>query len=133
MAERDMTIPKKQEDEEVISLEESNVREKVFFEDDDYVSLRDGRVYQIPPLSLKEARKLMKSLNTIDTSVIIANLMAEEGEEDNYDQLMDVLLMAFKPYHKDMTKEYLGDYIDLVTAKKIIDSMIGLNGLKKLL
>ncbi|WP_246187937.1 DNA polymerase III subunit gamma/tau [Paenibacillus tengchongensis] len=115
-----------------ISEEEAGIREKVFFEEDEQVKLRDGKTYYLPPLGLRDARKLMKKLNSIDSGVIIANLIPEGvGEEDRYDELLDVLLMAFKPYYSHMTVEHLEHYVDLETAKKIIDCMIGLNGLKK--
>ncbi|MHA7967000.1 DNA polymerase III subunit gamma/tau [Paenibacillus sp. CAU 1782] len=116
----------------LLTQEDAEMREKVFFEDDEKVRLRDGKTYCIPPLGLLDARKLMKQLNSIDSGVIIANLIPDdEDENDRFDALMDVLLMAFKPYYKHMTADYLGEYIDLETAKVIIDSMIGLNGLKK--
>jgi len=137
MSERETTIPngeatEAKKEKEPLTEEEALVIEKVFFEEDESVRLRDGRNYRIPPLGLKDARKLMRKLNTIDTSIIISNLIDTDGE-DRYDELLDVLMMAFRPYHKTMTVEYLEEYIDLVSAKQIIDSMIGLNGLKKLL
>lgn len=147
MSDRDFAIPtgekkeqnpaeaveNKQVEEAVTKLtqEESEFIEKVFFEDDESVRLRDGRTYKIPALSLKDGRKLMKKLNSIDTSVIIANLMEDEAGDDKFDDLMEVLYMAFKPYYKEMTVDYLAEYIDIDTAKKIIDIMIGINGLKK--
>lgn len=143
MSDREMTLPKKSESnkqdnvqnlvedkEEVLTKEEAEWREKVFFEDDEEVRLRDGKTYKIPPLSLKDARLLIKKLKSVDTSIIIANFLEEDGK-DRYDELLEVLLLAFKPYYKDMTTEYLAEYVDLDVAKKIIDIMIGLNGLKK--
>ncbi|QDX95810.1 DNA polymerase III subunit gamma/tau [Brevibacillus laterosporus] len=116
----------------VLSEEEASIREKVFFEEDEKVRLRDGKTYSIPPLGIKDARKLMKLLNTIDSGIIIANLIPEsEVDDDRYEELLKVLLMAFKPYYKHVDTEYLADYVDLETGKKIIDAMIGLNGLKK--
>lgn len=120
-----------QDTEDILTKEEAEYIEKVFFEEDDAVRLRDGISYKIPPLSLKDAKNLMNKLNTIDTGVIIANLIADENGEDSYDELLEVLLMAFKPYYKNMTLDYLAEYVDIETAKQIIDIMIGLNGLKK--
>jgi hypothetical protein len=147
MSDRELTIPKntieKTEEtnqvvenkeevkQEVLTKEESEYMEKVFFEDDEVVRLRDGKSYRIPPLALKDALRLMKRLNSIDTGVIIANLIDDGNGNNNYDDLLEVLLMAFKPYYKDITVDYLAEYVDLHTAKKIIDIMIGLNGLKK--
>ncbi|CCF16582.1 DNA polymerase III subunits gamma and tau [Brevibacillus laterosporus GI-9] len=116
----------------VLSQEEASIREKVFFEEDEKVRLRDGKTYSIPPLGIRDARKLMKLLNTIDSGIIIANLIPEsELDDDRYEELLHVLLMAFKPYYKHVDTDYLADFVDLETAKKIIDAMIGLNGLKK--
>ena len=123
--------PEAQTQPQSISKEESEYTEKVFFEEDESVKLRDGVTYKIPPLTLKSANKLMKKLNTIDTGIIISNLMADEKGYNSYNDLIEVLLMAFKPYYKEMTVKYLEDHVDLVTAKEIIDIMIGLNGIKK--
>ncbi|OBZ11848.1 DNA polymerase III subunit gamma/tau [Bacillus sp. FJAT-27264] len=150
MSERDLVIPKaedgiskgttnqveeqsskvEEEEKKPLTQEEADIREKVFFEEDEKVRLRDGKTYYIPPLGLKDARTLMKKLNTIESGIIIANLIPEDGE-DRFEELLDVLLMAFKPYYKHITVEHLEEYVDLDTAKKIIDSMIGINGLKK--
>ncbi|MCP8973168.1 DNA polymerase III subunit gamma/tau [Bacillus licheniformis] len=116
---------------ESISKEESEYIEKVFFEEDESVRLRDGVSYKIPPLGLRDAKNLMKKMNTIDTGVIIANLIEDESGNDTFNELLEVLLMAFKPYYKNMTVEYLAEYVDIQSAKSIIDIMIGLNGLKK--
>lgn len=120
-----------QEEEPKLTKEEAEYIEKVFFEEDETVRLRDGITYKIPPLGLKDAKNLMNKLNSIDTSIIIANLIADEEGNDNYDELLEVLLMAFKPYYKHITVDYLAEYVDINTAKQIIDIMIGLNGLKK--
>lgn len=150
MSERDLVIPRAEdgisqevtsqveeqttkvdeEEKKPLTQEEADYREKVFFEEDEQVRLRDGKTYYIPPLGLKDARSLMKKLNIIESGVIIANLIPEDGE-DRFEELLDVLLMAFRPYYKHITVEHLEEYVDLETAKKIIDSMIGINGLKK--
>lgn len=119
------------QEEPKLTKEEADYIEKVFFEEDETVRLRDGITYKIPPLGLKDAKNLMKKLNSIDTGIIIANLIADEEGNDNYDELLEVLLMAFKPYYKHITVDYLAEYVDINTAKQIIDIMIGLNGLKK--
>lgn len=110
---------------------EGSYLEKVFFEEDESVRLRDGISYKIPPLGIKAAKQLMKKLNSVDTAIIIANMIENEAGDSHYNELMEVLLMGFKPYYPDMTVEYLEEYIDIVTAKEIIDILIGLNGLKK--
>lgn len=146
MSDREMILPKKEgkqeqetqevkvqqeEKKETLTPEEAEYIEKVFFEEDEKVKLRDGMTYTIPPLGLKDAKELMKKLNSIDTAIIIANLIEDEEGNSNYNELLEVLLMGFKPYYKDMTVEYLEEYVDIVTAKQIIDILIGLNGLKK--
>jgi hypothetical protein len=138
MEDRNMTIPKEiveeKEAPKEVTPQEVEYIEKVFFEEDEKIRLRDGKTYYIPPLGLKEAKRLMKLLNTINSAIILDNLIEnDEDGTDNYDNLMEVLLMAFKPYYPSITVDYLAEYVDLVTAKKIIDAMIGINGLKKLL
>lgn len=118
-------------DKRPLTKEESDYMEKVFFEEDDTVRLRDGITYKIPPLGLLDGKNLMKKLNTIDTGIIISNLIADESGEDHFEELLEVLLMAFKPYYKETTADYLANYVDIHTAKQIIDIMIGLNGIKK--
>ena len=107
------TVEQVEEKEEPITAEEAEYIKKVFFEDDEMVTLRDGKTYRIPPLSLRDGLKLMEKLNGIDTSVIVLNLM------------------AFKPYYPEMTTDYIADYVDLASAKEILDIMIGLNQIKK--
>ncbi|MEC0180437.1 DNA polymerase III subunit gamma/tau [Paenibacillus peoriae] len=142
MNERELTIPSKNElpksaevaedAKKILTEEEAQIKEKAFFEEDEQVRLRDGKTYYLPPLGLKDARKLIKKLNAIDSGIIIANLIPDEPEgTDRYHELIDVLMMGFKPYYSWMTPEYLEEYVDLETAKQIIDAMIGLNGIKK--
>ncbi|AET59733.1 hypothetical protein HPL003_14910 [Paenibacillus terrae HPL-003] len=142
MNDRELTIPSKNElpksaevaedAKEILTEEEAQIREKAFFEEDEQVRLRDGKTYYLPPLGLKDARKLIKKLNAIDSGIIIANLIPDDPEgTDRYHELIDVLMMGFKPYYSWMTPEHLEEYVDLETAKQIIDAMIGLNGIKK--
>ncbi|MGG1616579.1 DNA polymerase III subunit gamma/tau [Paenibacillus sp. NRS-1782] len=142
MNEREFTVPSKNEPsksdavvestKKVLTEEEAQIKEKAFFEEDEQVRLRDGKTYYLPPLGLKDARKLIKKLNAIDSGIIIANLIPDDPEgADRYHELIDVLMMGFKPYYSWMTPEHLEEYVDLETAKQIIDAMIGLNGIKK--
>ena len=117
---KNMTIPKDGE-KAPVTEQESQEMEKVFFEEDEQIRLRDGKTYRLPPLSLRDARKLIKKLNTIDTGIILSNLMENEDGEDHYDDLMEILAMGFKPYHKHVTADYLEDVVDVVCAKQIID------------
>lgn len=116
-----------------LSVEEAERIESVFFEDDEEVMLRDGKRYKIPPCSLKDARRLMKLLRTVNVDAIILNFLPTddpEGDAKREQDLFDILLMAFKNYpHVD--RDYIDEYVDLDTARKIIDIIIGLNGLKK--
>lgn len=107
--------------------------EAIFFEDDVEIMLRDGKKYRIPPCTLKDARRLMNLLKEIQPDLIIANFLPTgDEEEDNkrIDSLYEVLLIAFKKY-PHVTREYLEEYVDIGLAKKIIEILIGLNGLKK--
>ncbi|WMT39295.1 hypothetical protein RE628_17740 [Paenibacillus sp. D2_2] len=126
------------------SQAEAEAAERAFFEDDEIISLRDGRKYRIPPCNLKDARRLMKLLKTVNVDAIILNFIPTDDEENDLKRqqdLFDILGMAFKNYPHIVTKgvegeynvnrDYLDEYLDLDTARKVIDSLIGLNGLKK--
>lgn len=116
--------------EKPITKEEAEYVKKVFFEDDAIVTLRDGKSYRVPPLSLREGLQLMQRLNEVNTSIIVMNLI-DDGDGNSFDSLVEVLLMAFKPYYPEMTFDYVADYVDLDNAKIILDTMIGLNQIKK--
>ncbi len=100
----------------------------IFFEDDAQVTLRNGSTYNISPCTLKEARRLMNLLKTVNIDAIILNFIPDD--ETNENDLFDILLMGFKNY-KEVDREFIDNYVDLTTAKKIIEALIGLNGLKK--
>lgn len=128
-----------------ITQVEADAAERAFFEDDEPIKLRDGRTYRIPPSSLKDARRLMKLLKTVNVDAIILNFLPTDHEELNnkrQQDLFDILGMAFKNYPhivvgKDeegrylVNRDYLDEYVDLNAARKIIDTLIGLNALKK--
>jgi len=103
----------------------------IFFEDDVEIRLRDGKVYKIPPATLKDARKLMEKLKTVNVDIIILNfIQTDDDSTRREDDLFDILMMAFKNY-PEVTKEYIEEYVDVEIAKKIIEIMIGLNDIKK--
>lgn len=117
--------------EEKITKEEAEQIESVFFEDDEEIMLRDGKTYKLHPCTLKDARKLMKLLKTVQIDAIILNFLPEdEGGAGSEEDLFDILLIAFKGYpHVD--RDYIDNYVDLETARQIIEIMIGINGIKK--
>lgn len=119
------------EEEAPLTHEEADYIKRVFFEEDELVYLRDGKKYRIPPLSLRDGLELMKKLNSIDSSMMVLNLIDDGEGNTKYETLMEVLHMAFKPYYPEITKDYLADFVDLNTAKNILDIMIGLNQIKK--
>lgn len=119
-------------EEKVLTKEEAERVEAVFFEDDEEITLRDGKTYKIPPANLKNARRLMKLMGTINIDAIILNF-SPSGDDDSQreNDLFEVLSIAFENY-PEVDREYLEEYVDLITASKIIEILIGLNGLKKL-
>lgn len=104
----------------------------IFFEDDAEIKLRDGKVYKIPPATLKDARKLMEKLKTVNVDIIILNFISTDDNNatQRENDLFDILMIAFKNY-PEITKEYIEEYVDVELAKKIIEIMIGLNDIKK--
>ncbi|TQK62095.1 hypothetical protein FB479_106178 [Brevibacillus sp. AG162] len=113
--------------ERIKKQEEADLVEAIFFEDDSEIMLRDGKTYRIPPVTLKDARILMKQLGTVHIDAIILNFLPYENKEED---LFDILLLGFRNY-PTVTREYLDEHCDLETAKKLINILIGLNGLKK--
>jgi hypothetical protein len=103
----------------------------VLFEEDEKVRLRDGRWYHIPPFGLKNGRIAVKLMNSINSNVIVDNFFDDNDGNDKYDVVIEAIHMAFRPYYPDMSKDYLEKYVDVVTAKQIIDIVIGLNNIKK--
>ena len=111
----------------------SELSEAIFFEDDEKITLRDGKEYRIAPCSLRDARKLMNYLKTVNVDAIVLNF-APTGDDamdsQREDDLMNILAIAFKHY-PHVNKEYIEEYVDLDIARRLIDIMLGLNGLKK--
>lgn len=120
--------------QEVLSKTEADRVEAIMFEDDEEITLRDGKKYKVLPASLKDARRLMKLLKTVNVDAIILNFIATEDEvadKEREDELFSLIKLAFKGY-PDIEQEYIEEYVDIEMARKIIDILIGLNGLKKL-
>jgi hypothetical protein len=93
--------------------------------------LRDGKTYKLHPNTLKDARKMMKLLKTVQIEAIILNFLPkEEGGTGSEDNLFKILLLAFKNY-PEVNRDYIDNYVDLEIARQIIEIMIGLNGIKK--
>lgn len=109
-----------------------------WFEDDDKVTLRDGSVRKIPPMPLGDARRFMNLVRTVNIDAIILNFVpgSNSAEQDLY----DILCLAFRGY-PDMVseedgklvpnREYMDRVIDIRLARKLIDTMLDLNALKK--
>ena len=117
---------------EVLTQEQSDSVAAVWFEDDEEVKLRDGKTYKIPPSSLRDARRIMDLLKTINVDYVALNFVPTGDEAlDNkrIDGLFEMLEIALKPY--GLKKDYLDEKVDVVTARRICDILIGLNGLKK--
>lgn len=118
-----------------ITKEESERLASVFFEDDEEITLRDGKKYKIAPCTLAEARKLTQLIKTVNVDAIILNFIPEIDEDSGEEitrenDLLNILLMAFKNYpHVD--KNYIDNYVDLELAREIIEIMLGINGIKK--
>jgi len=105
----------------------------IFFEDDKEIMLRDGNVYKLTPCTLKKARRLMSLLKSVNIDVVMLNyLPSEDPDEDKrkQEELMEILMLAFSGY-PEVTSGYLEEYVDFVSAKKIIEIVIGLNGIVK--
>jgi hypothetical protein len=117
---------------DVITQEEADKVSAIWFEDDEEIRLRDGKTYKIPPSNLVDARKIMELLKIINVDYVALNFVPSGNAEldtKRVEGLFTMLEIAFKPY--GLTRDYLDMYVDVVTARKICDILIGLNGLKK--
>lgn len=119
--------------EEEMTKEESERLEKIFFEDCETVTLRDGKEYKIPPCTLRDARNLMNSLKVINLENIVLNFMPtgdEEEDKHRIDTLFKIILIGFVNY-PNIDRDYIDRYVDVVTAGKVIDTLLGINLIKK--
>lgn len=124
---------------EVKGEKEVRVSERVWFEDDEEIMLRDGNVYRIPPMTFGDTREFMKLLGTINVSTIIMNFAP--GNEPVEKDMVYILGMAFQSYpeiaYRDekgnliVNREFIDKYVDLRLARVILDTMMDLNELKK--
>jgi hypothetical protein len=116
----------KQEAEALVSAD-------VWFETENYIELLDGKKYALRPAKLRQAKRLMELLGTVSLDIIILNFLDTGNATDDTKRANDffeALGIAFSNY-PHVTREYLDEHCDLEMAKKILDFMIGLNGLKK--
>jgi hypothetical protein len=112
--------------------EDNYKSEAIWFEDGKEVQLLDGRKYIIMPVNLKKARRLMQILKTVNVDMAIMNFVPTDNEElDNkrQEELMEMMGIAFSKY--DLDRDYLEENIDVLTATKIADVLLGINGIKK--
>lgn len=120
-----------QKKEEALREEERTAR--VIFEEDEEITLRDGKKYKIPPCNFKDARKLMQLLKTVNVDAIIMNFLPtgeETVDEERIKGLREIMRLALRDY-PELTDDYIDEYIDIRTAREIIYILIDLNGLKK--
>ncbi|WP_145052822.1 hypothetical protein [Paenibacillus xylanexedens] len=113
--------------------------ERVWFEDDTPIMLRDGKEYRIPPMTFTDTREFMKLLGTLDVATIIMNFAP--GRADTEQDLVYVIGMAFQNYpeiayrDKDrkliVNRDFIDRYVDLRLARVILDTMMDINELKK--
>lgn len=108
-------------------------QEQVFFEDTYPIRMRDNKKYHVPPLTLKKARLLMKKLRTVNVDAIIINFLPtgdDVKDAQRESDLYDILEMAFVNY-PEVDRDYIDEFMDLDQARVTIDTLIGLNQLKK--
>ncbi|GBF32190.1 hypothetical protein DCCM_0381 [Desulfocucumis palustris] len=120
-------------EEDGLSQIEADRIERVIFEDDDEIILRDGKKYKIPPCSLKDARELIRIFRTINVDLIIVNFIPTGKDDEDEQRVRDfyrVMKIAFKDY-PGIDQAYLEKYVDLKIARKVINSILDLNEIKK--
>ncbi|MGN7765349.1 hypothetical protein [Paenibacillus sp. 22594] len=126
-------------EEELPEDKEVRLSERVWFEEDEEIMLRNGELYRIPPMTFGDTREFMQYLKTVNVGEIILNFAP--GQEAKEKTLHDILGLAFQIYpeiaYRDKAGKLVVDHsfidrnVDLRTAKRILDVMMDLNGLKK--
>lgn len=102
--------------------------EAVWFEDDREITLRDGKIYKIPPLTFSDAREFAKLTQVVDTQAIILNFL-DVGRGNRYENLVRMMKLAFKNYPQ-VDDVFIDRYIDLRLAGQIVDLMLDINAIK---
>ena len=119
--------------ERIKNENKSSESESIWFEDGSAeVNLLDGKKYKIHPVNLKKARRLLQLLKTVNVDMAIANFIPSGEPEVDVQREKDfyeMIEMAFEKY--ELGIEYLEENIDVVTASRIANILLGINGIKK--
>ncbi|MEK3838205.1 hypothetical protein [Paenibacillus sp. FSL R7-0128] len=126
-------------EEELPKDKDVRISERVWFEEDEEIMLRNGKLYRIPPMTFGDTREFMQYLKTVNVGEIILNFAP--GQEAKEKKLHDILGLAFQVYpeiafrNKDgnlvVDHSFIDRNVDLRMAKHILEIMMDLNGLKK--
>ncbi|WP_426455291.1 hypothetical protein ACP26L_36370 (plasmid) [Paenibacillus sp. S-38] len=113
--------------------------ERIWFEDDEEVMLRNGKRYKIPPMTFGDTREFMQLLKSVNVNAIILNFAPGSGDQEK--DLFYIIAMGLQSYPEIARRNEKGELIydrnfidrnvDLRIAKLILDTMMDLNGLKK--
>lgn len=118
---------------EILTQDEAQAIEKAFFEDDATITLRDNKKYRIPPCTLKDARKLMNLLKTVNIDIIVMNFVPtgdDELDAKREEDFIEIMKTAFKNY-PEVDEDYIMEYVDVEIAKTIVNILLGINEIKK--
>ena len=119
-----------------IQAEAQTVTEKsaeTWFETGKKIKFLDGKEYELKPVKLGHAHRLMQLLGSISIDIIILNFLDTgnpEADQKRIDNFFEALQLALSHY-PEITKEYLDENCDVEIAKQILEYTIGLNRLVK--
>jgi hypothetical protein len=118
---------------DVMTQEESQRIDEVWFGKENEIKLLDGKVYQLSAAKLKDAKRLMTLLGSVSVDVVILNFIDTgnvEADTQRVDDFFEALSIVMSRY-PNVDRAYLDEHCDLELARKILEFSIGLNGLKK--
>lgn len=125
------------EEQNVLTMTEAEEIRRIMFEDDEEIFLRDGKSYQVVPCMLGDALELIEILGQVDVTTVMLNFAVDPNDENGkenlekrIESLYRGLLKAFVGY-PEIDAEYLKKYCDVLTAQKIFNILVGINGIKK--
>jgi len=80
-----------------------------------------GEEYEIPPLTLKQIRRLKDQIAVLGT---LSGVMQDE----QIDAVVEIVWQAMARNYPDLRKEQVEDLIDLGNASRIIAAIMGVSG-----
>lgn len=112
---------------------ETQKSEDAWFEHGLSVTFLDGKQYELKPIKLGNAQRLMRLLGTISIDVIILNFLDTGNPTEDEKRISDFFeaMQLTLSHYPEITREYLDEQCDIAIAKQVLEGAIGLNRIIK--